>query len=197
MYARKDQMVDVVDKITRSRMMAGIRGKDTRPEMALRRALHREGLRFRLHVIGLPGRPDGLSETSRRDPGSWLLLAQACELRLLHQPRIEQGILEIKVRRNGRTRSAKPRCLAKAWLESCDRLGVFSEGPGGRDRRSQTGCVASIQTILQGNFEQKRHDCDPTQEGGTLAEEHARIGYRMVHWCKSTDNVYLDDHSYA
>jgi DNA mismatch endonuclease, patch repair protein len=51
-------MVDVVDKITRSRMMAGIRGKDTKPELALRRALHHGGLRYRLHVAGLPGRPD-------------------------------------------------------------------------------------------------------------------------------------------
>jgi DNA mismatch endonuclease (patch repair protein) len=51
-------MIDVVDKITRSRMMAGIRGKNTKPELALRRALHRLGLRYRLHVVGLPGRPD-------------------------------------------------------------------------------------------------------------------------------------------
>jgi DNA mismatch endonuclease, patch repair protein len=51
-------MVDVVDKATRSRMMSGIRGKHTRPEMALRRALHRLGLRFRLHERTLPGRPD-------------------------------------------------------------------------------------------------------------------------------------------
>jgi DNA mismatch endonuclease (patch repair protein) len=51
-------MIDVVDKITRSRMMAGIQGKNTRPELELRRALHREGLRYRLHVTGLPGRPD-------------------------------------------------------------------------------------------------------------------------------------------
>ena len=51
-------MIDVVDKITRSRMMAGIRGKDTKPELGLRRALHRLGLRYRLHVAGLPGRPD-------------------------------------------------------------------------------------------------------------------------------------------
>jgi DNA mismatch endonuclease, patch repair protein len=51
-------MIDVVDKITRSRMMAGIRGKDTKPELGLRRALHRRGLRYRLHVAGLPGRPD-------------------------------------------------------------------------------------------------------------------------------------------
>lgn len=51
-------MIDVVDKITRSRMMAGIRGKDTEPELDLRRALHRKGLRYRLHVAALPGRPD-------------------------------------------------------------------------------------------------------------------------------------------
>ena len=51
-------MVDVVDKITRSRMMAGIKGKDTKPELALRSALHRQGLRFRLHAKKLPGRPD-------------------------------------------------------------------------------------------------------------------------------------------
>jgi DNA mismatch endonuclease (patch repair protein) len=51
-------MADVVDKITRSRMMAGIKGKDTKPELALRRALHHLGLRYSLHVAGLPGRPD-------------------------------------------------------------------------------------------------------------------------------------------
>jgi DNA mismatch endonuclease (patch repair protein) len=51
-------MVDVVDKPTRSRMMAGIRGKDTKPELGLRRALHRLGLRYRLHASDLPGRPD-------------------------------------------------------------------------------------------------------------------------------------------
>lgn len=51
-------MVDIVDAATRSRMMAGIRGKHTRPELGLRRALHARGLRFRLHVRGLPGVPD-------------------------------------------------------------------------------------------------------------------------------------------
>ncbi len=51
-------MVDVVDKATRSRMMAGIRGKDTKPELMVRSALHRRGLRFKLHVASLPGKPD-------------------------------------------------------------------------------------------------------------------------------------------
>ena len=39
-------------------MMAGIRGKDTKPEMILRKALHARGLRYRLHAADVPGRPD-------------------------------------------------------------------------------------------------------------------------------------------
>lgn len=38
--------------------MASIRGRDTQPEMAVRRALHAAGLRYRLHMSRLPGRPD-------------------------------------------------------------------------------------------------------------------------------------------
>lgn len=51
-------MADVVDKATRSRMMAGIRAVNTRPELLIRRALHAEGLRFRVHRTDLIGRPD-------------------------------------------------------------------------------------------------------------------------------------------
>lgn len=50
-------MIDVVDRATRSRMMSGIRGKDTKPELIVRSFLHRAGLRFRLHAK-LPGKPD-------------------------------------------------------------------------------------------------------------------------------------------
>lgn len=42
----------------RSRTMRAVRGRDTRPEMAVRRLLHRLGYRFRLHRADLPGRPD-------------------------------------------------------------------------------------------------------------------------------------------
>lgn len=51
-------MADVVDAATRSRMMAGIRGKDTKPEMIVRRALHARGFRYTLHNRKLPGSPD-------------------------------------------------------------------------------------------------------------------------------------------
>lgn len=51
-------MVDVVDTRTRSRMMSGIRGKNTRPEQMIRKSLYEHGLRYRLHSAHLPGKPD-------------------------------------------------------------------------------------------------------------------------------------------
>ncbi|MBI9080458.1 MAG: DNA mismatch endonuclease Vsr [Pseudodesulfovibrio sp.] len=51
-------MTDIVDKATRSRMMSSIKGKDSKPEMAVRKFLHASGLRFRLHRKDLPGKPD-------------------------------------------------------------------------------------------------------------------------------------------
>jgi DNA mismatch endonuclease, patch repair protein len=51
-------MADIVDRATRSRMMSGIRGKNTKPEVRVRRYLHQRGFRYRLHVLGMPGRPD-------------------------------------------------------------------------------------------------------------------------------------------
>ncbi|WP_307614393.1 very short patch repair endonuclease [Variovorax boronicumulans] len=50
-----------MDKISpeqRSRNMAAVRGRDTGPELAVRKMLHGLGLRFRLHRPGLPGTPD-------------------------------------------------------------------------------------------------------------------------------------------
>jgi DNA mismatch endonuclease (patch repair protein) len=39
-------------------MMAGIRGRDTKPELLIRKGLHAKGVRYRLHAKELPGRPD-------------------------------------------------------------------------------------------------------------------------------------------
>ena len=51
-------MTDIVPRHVRSKMMASIRGRDTKPELLVRKALHRAGYRFRLHEKALPGRPD-------------------------------------------------------------------------------------------------------------------------------------------
>ena len=51
-------MADVVTPDVRSRMMSGIRGRNTKPELILRKGLHALGFRFRLHNRRLPGKPD-------------------------------------------------------------------------------------------------------------------------------------------
>lgn len=51
-------MTDVFSKQKRSEVMSRIQSRDTIPERAVRSMLHRKGYRFRLHVRGLPGRPD-------------------------------------------------------------------------------------------------------------------------------------------
>ena len=64
-------MTDIVDRQTRSRMMAGIKGKNTKPELALRWALHARGFRYRLHSKNVHGRPD-------------LVLPKHCAVVLVH-----------------------------------------------------------------------------------------------------------------
>jgi len=51
-------MTDVHEPKTRSYNMSRISGKDTKPEMIVRKFLHSNGFRYRLHVNDLPGKPD-------------------------------------------------------------------------------------------------------------------------------------------
>lgn len=51
-------MADILTKEQRQRNMRNIKGKNTKPEILLRRALHARGLRYRLHCRNLPGSPD-------------------------------------------------------------------------------------------------------------------------------------------
>jgi DNA mismatch endonuclease, patch repair protein len=50
--------MDIVDKSKRSIMMAGIKDKNTRGEITIRKALHKFGFRYQLHRKDLPGKPD-------------------------------------------------------------------------------------------------------------------------------------------
>lgn len=51
-------MADVFTKVERSRVMRRVKSADTKPEMRVRRWLHAQGFRFRLHRKDLPGKPD-------------------------------------------------------------------------------------------------------------------------------------------
>ncbi|MDX7904482.1 very short patch repair endonuclease [Acinetobacter baumannii] len=51
-------MVDKVSSEIRSRMMASVKSRNTKPEIQIRHMLHRMGFRYRLHVNNLAGKPD-------------------------------------------------------------------------------------------------------------------------------------------
>jgi DNA mismatch endonuclease (patch repair protein) len=68
LMASHEEVTIVARKITRkqrSRLMSSIRGKDTKPEMIVRRFLHSQGLRYGLHAKDLPGSPDLVFRTRR------------------------------------------------------------------------------------------------------------------------------------
>lgn len=50
--------MDKIDKATRSRVMASVKSKNTKPEMKVRSLTHKLGYRYRLHRKSLPGKPD-------------------------------------------------------------------------------------------------------------------------------------------
>lgn len=58
--------MDTLTPAERSRRMAAIRDRDTKPELRVRRLAHRLGYRFRLHRVGLPGRPDMVFPARRK-----------------------------------------------------------------------------------------------------------------------------------
>jgi len=93
-------MVDVVSPEVRSRMMAGIRGTNTKPELLLRRGLHRAGFRFRLHDRALPGKPDMVFP--RRNA---VLFAHGCfwhghNCHLFKWPKTREEFWKTKIARN-------------------------------------------------------------------------------------------------
>ena len=50
--------MDILTPEQRSERMSRVRGRDTKPEMLVRRLTHGMGYRYRLHRLGLPGSPD-------------------------------------------------------------------------------------------------------------------------------------------
>lgn len=104
--------MDIVDSATRSRMMSGIRGKDTGPERLVRSLLHRRGFRFRLHAKDLPGRPDIVFPRYRA-----VVLVHGCFWHghccpLFRLPGTRTGFWEEKIKRNRANDERNERSLA-------------------------------------------------------------------------------------
>ena len=92
--------MDIVDPATRSRMMSRIRSENTKPEMLLRKALHKNGFRYRLHDSQIPGKPDLVFQKYHA-----VLFVNGCfwhghDCPLFRMPETRNGFWEDKIRKN-------------------------------------------------------------------------------------------------
>jgi DNA mismatch endonuclease, patch repair protein len=114
-------MVDVVSPADRSRMMAGIKSKNSQPELRVRRLLFASGYRFRLHRHDLPGTPD-IAMPSRKIAifvhGCFWHQHQGCRYAKLPDTRADfwKAKLEANVRRD---RHAAEKLQTLGWRVLC------------------------------------------------------------------------------
>jgi DNA mismatch endonuclease (patch repair protein) len=97
-------------------MMAGIRGKNTKPELAVRRELHRRGFRYRLHLSSLPGKPDLVFPAKRA-----VILIHGCfwhghHCHLFRWPSSREEFWRVKIARNQQKDAETIAALAKEGL---------------------------------------------------------------------------------
>jgi DNA mismatch endonuclease (patch repair protein) len=139
--------MDVVSPATRSRMMAGIRGKDTKPEILVRKMLHAAGYRFRLHRRDLPGSPDIVLPKYRLAifvHGCFWHQHEGCKFATVPATRAE--FWEKKLASNrGRDQRDIGKLLSDGW-----RVMVIWECML-RDKDGKDGLVADLSEILRKN----------------------------------------------
>lgn len=109
-------MVDVLTSKQRQLNMSRIRGRDTKPEMLIRRGLHARGLRYRLQDRKLPGRPDLVFPRYRV-----VILVHGCfwhghDCPMFHMPATRQEFWSAKIAANQvRDAKAHEALLALGW----------------------------------------------------------------------------------
>ena len=119
----------------RSRTMARVRSKDTRPEMAVRQALYRLGYRYRLHRSDLPGKPD-LAFASRRKVlfvnGCFWHMHSGCPRARI--PQNNRTYWKAKLERNRLRDSSSVAALQNLGWKALDGMGMRVVGSGFRSR---------------------------------------------------------------
>jgi len=113
-------MTDVFDRQKRSEIMRRIRATDTSPELAVRRDLFSRGFRYRLHVKGLPGKPDVVLPRYRT-----VIQVRGCfwhghDCRVSHKPKSNKEYWGPKIARNMDRDNETDRALRElGWHVEC------------------------------------------------------------------------------
>ena len=144
-------MVDVLTQAQRAFNMSMIRGRDTKPELLIRRALHARGFRYRLHSGGLPGRPDIVLPRYRT-----VIFVHGCfwhvhNCHLAKKPNTHAAFWEEKLSSN-RARDQRTLDLLK---EAGWRVAVVWEcSVRGRSRQGVDGVIAKLERYIKGKTRQ-------------------------------------------
>lgn len=159
----RQSMADVLTKEQRRVNMSRIRGRDTQPELVLRRGLHRRGLRYRLHVKDLPGTPDLVFPRTKA-----VILFNGCFWHLHNCPRFKwpetrQDFWRAKIERNRERDTAALQHLKEAgW-----RVQVVWEcalrGPGRRSIEEVFDLCEAFVRRGHGHFSEVAGDWGPTR----------------------------------
>lgn len=127
-------------------MMAGIRGKNTKPELLIRKALHARGFRYRIHCKDLPGNPDMCFPKYRA-----VIFVHGCfwhghDCHLFKWPKTRPEFWSAKIARNREVDAlAEQRLLAEEWRMAT----VWECALKGKTRLPLEDVVASLERWLQ------------------------------------------------
>lgn len=149
LYKRKSQKLpDIVDAQTRSRMMAGIKGKNTKPELLIRKGLHALGFRFRLHSKAVTGKPDLVLKKY-----SAAIFVHGCfwhghNCHLFKMPSTRTDFWEAKINRNRqRDQQVKAQLQASGWR----RLVIWECALKGKTRLDFDPLIEGVALWLRGS----------------------------------------------
>ena len=145
-FTEGDEVTDVLTPEQRRLVMSRIRGKDTKPEMILRRGLHGRGLRYRLHGADMPGKPDMVFPRHRS-----VVFVHGCfwhghGCSLFRWPKTRATFWRTKINRNiVRDRSSLAELKADGWRA----LVVWECALRGRHRRAMQDVLSRAEAFIR------------------------------------------------
>ena len=145
-FAVDDESTDVLTPEQRRLVMSRIRGKDTKPELLMRRGLHGRGLRYRLHRADMPGKPDMVFPKYRT-----VIFVHGCfwhghGCSIFRWPKTRAGFWKTKINRNmDRDQAALAALRADRWRA----LVVWECALRGRHRRPISDVLSDAEDFIQ------------------------------------------------
>ena len=164
-FAVDDESTDVLTPEQRRLVMSRIRGKDTKPELLMRRGLHGRGLRYRLHRADMPGKPDMVFPKYRT-----VIFVHGCfwhghGCSIFRWPKTRAAFWKTKINRNmDRDRAALAALRADRWRA----LVVWECALRGRHRRPISDVLSDAEDFIR----QGRQSSAEIAEYGLCARGH-------------------------